>query len=460
MPENAITLLLDFEAQVRRDQGHAPTFLHRRDRRFALACQERALTPTPRLWLAHLARLNPPPPGQPARPPLRRWRTITAGFTGAGIVLGILSMLGLLFYEGGERINLLVILAFVLLHLLFALLTTLQSLANWQPWHWLLRQLREGRGETPLHALQPQLMARAAHCGGLGFGLGALLTLLLLVVVQDLAFGWSTTLNTGAAPFHRLLQAIAWPWQTLWPAAVPDLQLVEQTRFFRSTVGAAPIEPARWGAWWPFVTMLWLGYVIVPRLLLLLLAQLHLRYRAGALLASHPGLTALYYRMETPALDTGSDHHDAADLPDTRTVGTPQPLPPSRTVIGWAGAVLPAPPPHGEPLTLVAGGRATLDEDRHTIELARRQLATEQAPAVWLVTRGWEPPTGELADFIEQARQAWPPQTRIALLPLAPEPPQPPPQHQLDQWLRFAERSHNPLLQVSLPQPDEGGDDA
>jgi len=79
---------------------------------------------------------------------------------------------------------------------------------------------------------------------------------------------------------------------------------------------------------------------------------------------------------------------------------------------------------------------------------------------VWLVTRGWEPPTGELADFIEQAGQSWPADTRIALLPLAPEPRQPLAQHQLDQWLRFAERSGNPLLQVSLPEPDGDERDA
>jgi hypothetical protein len=460
MPDSAVTLLLEFEAQVRRDQAHSPAFLHRRDRRFALECREKALVPSPRLWLEHLNRLNGPETDRQARMPLRRWRGITGGFAVAGALLGILAMTGLLFYEGGQRINLTVILAFVLLQALLALFTSAQSLAGWQPWHWLLRRLAEERSGTALRELQPQLMARAAHSGGLSFGLTGLLTLLLLVVVQDLAFGWSTTLNTGAQAYHSLLQAVAWPWHTLWPAAAPDLQLVEQTRFFRSGEGAGSIDPARWGEWWPFVTMLWLFYVIVPRLLLLLFSLLHLHYRARALLARHPGLTALYYRMETPALDTGAGHHDAADQPDTRTFSALQPLPPSRTVIRWAGAGEPQLPGallEDKPLLLAAGGRATLEEDRAAIEAARRRLAEERAPAVWLLTRGWEPPTGELADFIEQARQSWPADTRIALLPLAPEPRRPLAQHQLEQWLRFAERSGNPLLQVSLPEP--GGEE-
>mgnify|MGYP000704708251 CR=1 FL=1 len=47
--------------------------------------------------------------------------------------------------------------------------------------------------------LQPLLMARAAHLGGSAFATAGLITLLAMVVVQDLAFGWSTTLDTAAA---------------------------------------------------------------------------------------------------------------------------------------------------------------------------------------------------------------------------------------------------------------------
>lgn len=457
MPDSAITLLLEFEAQVRRDQAHAQAFLHRRDRRFALECEEKAIAPSPRQWLDHLNRLNTPVAEPSAREPLRWWRVVTLGFALTGALLGIITMLGLLFYEGGQRINLTMVLAFVMLQSLLALLTTLQSVAGWQPWRWLLRRLAVGHGGTALHALQPQLMARAAHLGGLCFGLSGLVTLLLLVVVQDLAFGWSTTLQAGAQGYHSLLQAVAWPWHTLWPAASPELQLVEQTRFFRSGETAGNINPVRWGEWWPFVTMLWLFYVIVPRLLLLLLSVVHLHYRARSLLARHPALTALYYRMETPALDTGNSHNDAADQPDTRTATTLQPLPPSRTVIRWAGAgepQLPAALLRDTPLILAAGGRATLADDRNTLEAARRHLSDEPAPAVWLVTRGWEPPTGELADFIEQAGECWRPETRIVLLPLAAEPQKTPAPHQLEQWLRFIARSKNPRLQVSLPEPD------
>src|SRR5690554_415017 len=132
---------------------------------------------------------------QAGRAVQQRWRRINGGFAAAGAVFGVLTMAGLLFYDGGQRINVTVIIAFVLLQLLLALATTVQSLTGWQPWSWLQRRLQAQPPGTTLAQLQPALMARAAHTGGSLFALTGLLTLLVMLVVQDLAFGWSTTLN-------------------------------------------------------------------------------------------------------------------------------------------------------------------------------------------------------------------------------------------------------------------------
>ena len=201
MPDSAIRRLLEFDRQVQRDSDQSPAFLHRRDRRFALDCHDSSLTPDPDLWLQHVRRLRVP---VATDDPLRRWRHLTKGFALAGLITGVLAMLGLLFYDGGQRINLTVILAFVLLQCLLAAITTVQAFAGWQPWPWLLRKLFRGSPPGALYSLQPMLMARAAHTGGLMFGLAGLGTLLVLVVIQDLAFGWSTTLDTGPVAFHRL----------------------------------------------------------------------------------------------------------------------------------------------------------------------------------------------------------------------------------------------------------------
>ncbi len=455
MTDSPLRLLLGFDAQAQRDKSQPPAFLHRRDRKFALVCEEQGVAPDATRWLAHLNRLS----GPDATPPttdqtLTFWRRVNTGFAAVGIVAGVLTMVGLLFYDGGQRINITVFLAFGLLQLLLALFTSMQSIVGWQPWRWLIRRFQSGEASKgTITRLHPLLMARAAHLGGLCFSVSGLVTLLVMVVVQDLAFGWSTTLETAAANYHQLVQIIASPWAWLWPAAAPDLALIEATRFFRAgTEGASP-DPALWGQWWPFVTMLWATWVLLPRLLLLLLTSALVRNRARRLISSHPAMHALLYRMETPALDTGNEHNDADDLPDTRIRDNLLPLPDSDTLLCWAGAGEPELPEalrSEKKLILRAGGRASLTEDEQALNQIADHLKTG-GNTVILLTRCWEPPTGELQDFLDSARGIWPSGTRVALVPLAADINREPAGHQIQPWLRFAERVGNEFVRVSLP---------
>jgi hypothetical protein len=468
MADSRLRRLLAFDRQVRRDQAQSPVFVHRRDRRFALDCQARNETPSAGRWLEHLERVGqmrasgeawstPDAPDET----LSRWQRLSSVFAFSGLILGVVTMTGLLYYEGGQRINLTALLAFAALQCLLAVITIVQSLVNWQPWHRVLRRLGLGDRESPLKSLMPAMMARVAHTGGLCFGLAGVATLLVLVVIQDLAFGWSTTLSTGAEEYHRLLTIVAWPWQHLWPAAIPDLALVESTRFFRAEAGFEVTEPGRWGQWWPFVLMVWLCYVVLPRLAGLILAQIQLHIRARRALADHAGMVALAYRLETPTVDTGNDNHDAADSPDENTAAQCQPLPDSQVLIYWAGADDPELPDSlsaGHLLIERAGGQCSLDDDQQTIERCAELLKKQSEPSVTLVARAWEPPIAELSDFIEQARHHWPGNTRIALLPLAndhahaqPGNPQITNPRQLSQWLRFAERAGDERIFVSQP---------
>ncbi|NMT62839.1 DUF2868 domain-containing protein [Marinobacter orientalis] len=450
MPDSAIRRLLEFDRQVQRDSDQSPAFLHRRDRRFALDCRARGVSPGADLWLEHVRRLRPQ---APAKDPLKQWRHLTTGFALAGLIFGVMAMLGLLFYDGGQRINLTVILAFVLLQCILAVITTVQAFAGWQPWHWLLRKFSTASHSGALRPLQPMLMARAAHTGGLMFGVAGLLTLLVLVVIQDLAFGWSTTLNTGSDSYYSLLATLATPWQNLWPAAVPDRELVDATRFFRSESDGAA-DPALWGRWWPFVAMVWTTYVILPRLVLLAVAAIHPGLRARRELARHPGMIALQYRMETPTLDTGNRHNDAADQPDINTPGQLHPLPAAQVLIRWAGVVeseLPDTLSAGYRDILAAGGNVSLEHDHRVLDKAGQVLAASTNPAAVIVTHSWEPPTGELADFLSAARNVWPSATLVALVPVATQPEQRTPDHQLSQWLRFADRCGDSQIVVSTP---------
>ena len=450
MSQHPLRLLLDFDDCIRRDRDQPASFLHRRDRRFALDCQDKGISPTAEQWLQQRHRLSGSVPAGPDWE-LARWQRITSGFCLAGGALGVLAMTGLLFYDGGQRINITVMLAFVGFQLLLALFTTVQSMMGWQPWHWLIRRLRL-EPATPARAnLQPLLMARSAQAGGSVFAATALATLLLMVILQDLAFGWSTTLDTATGSYHALIRAIATPWAWLWPDAAPSQSLVEATRFFRAAPEAPDTPPAIWGQWWPFVVMLWFTWVLVPRLCLLALSHWLVRRRAVALLASHPGWQALSDRMTTPTVETGSDHTDASEPPAPRRHTTQSTVPQTPLRICWAGAEQPSLPGQAEADALRAGGRATLAEDEAVIDRIGQGLIGQPAPAVILFTRSWEPPTGELEDFLETARQQWPANTRVTLVPLATDAESSPADHLIQPWLRFAERQPDAFASVALP---------
>lgn len=383
---------------------------------------------------------------------------MATGFAIGGGLFGILTMLGLLVYEGGQRINVTLLMAFVLLQLLLALFTSLQALLGWQPWRPLLARFGSPKPSRALRDIQPLLMARAAHVGGLCFAVAALMTLLIALVVQDLAFGWSTTLSTVPARFANLVAALAWPWHAIWPAAVPDLSLVEATRFYRADTSASDVPVARWGDWWPFVMMLWLCYVVLPRMILLVLAQVHIVLKARRALQNHPGWRALQYRMETPTLDTGNEHNDADDLPGELQGSVPRPLPEAAVAVFWGGVAdnsLPVAINGQLQQRYVAGGRATLEEDRQTLRQVADRLAENKENDVLLVTRGWEPPTGELQDFIEAAHALWPSSASLTLVPIAPEPAAPLDRHQLPQWLRLQERFPAGFVSVGLAVPPD-----
>ena len=446
---NALTLLLDFDDQYRRDVDQNHAFLHRRDRRFAQQQQEQRQPLTVPAWLASLHALN----GQRqvdsgSDPRLRGWRQARWVFAGLGAVLGVVFMLGLLYYDGGQQINVTLLVALVGLQGLLALFTSVQAWLGWQPWRALLGRWRGN--DDALTSLRPLLSARVAHTGGLMFALTGLLTLLLMVLVQDLAFGWSTTLQASAAGYHQWISALASPWQALWPEAVPSLALVEASQFYRLQQDSGVADPALLGTWWPFVLMLWLVYVLLPRCVLLMLAALQLRWQSHRALRAHPGWQPLHYRFDTPWVDTrGEEEGQPAPAPAQAVLS---PLPASATVIHWAGAGMQSATLVGAlsadpaPQSLRAGGNSSLDDDARV----QAQAGASGQPVI-VVARGWEPPTGELSDFIFDAREQGM-TALLALVPLADEdgaaladP------GLLAQWQRFVDRQRDSQLLLCAP---------
>ncbi|MFP3441710.1 DUF2868 domain-containing protein, partial [Pantoea sp. SIMBA_133] len=88
--------------------------------------------------------------------------------------------------------------------------------------------------------------------------------------------------------------------------------------------------------------------------------------------------------------------------PDTDTRGNLLPLPDSDILLCWAGAGEPELPESlrsGKQLVLTAGGSASLSDDDQALHRIAEHLKN-RARAVILLVRCWQPPTGELQDFL------------------------------------------------------------
>ena len=88
-------------------------------------------------------------------------------------------------------------------------------------------------------------------------------------------------------------------------------------------------------------------------------------------------------------------------------------------------------------------GSASLEHDRAVLE-----QAGQRREPVLILAQGWEPPTGELADFLDDARQQWGEDTVIALVPLAADPGGALSDATLAQWRRFVDRRQHPHLRL------------
>lgn len=232
-------------------------------------------------WLAN-AFPQPPSPGARLVTALRRVQTAAVLL---GLLLGFGFMAGLVAYDGTAQVNVLWIIGFALLQALLALaalamslgkarrLPLLSDLLGYLPARFLrgpLRRLLDAPHQQPgiFDTLHTPFLLLLTQRFALAFNAAALLALFVYVTVQDIAFGWSTTLDIQPQELLAFVRALAVPWLWLAPA-VPTLELVEASQFYRLAGAASAPDPALLGRWWPFLACLWLVYALLPRFLLL-----------------------------------------------------------------------------------------------------------------------------------------------------------------------------------------------
>jgi hypothetical protein len=249
------------------------------------------------------------------------------------------------------------------------------------------------------------------------FNIGALLAVFYLISFSDLAFAWSTTLTLDNATFHRMLGALAWPWHSLFPDAVPSRELIEISRYYRlesGTLGqgmASTDVAAELGQWWPFLIAAIVCYGLLPRLVTLVVSWFRFRHHLGKALPRLPGAPELLARMNFPLITTSATGPETPPAFPAGTDDEPQRLSGSGLkcrVVEWSGST-----GNSETITarlralgvdplvfLRAGGSCSTREDRGIIA----SLCNEPDEGVAIVAKSWEPPLLEFLDFVQGVR--------------------------------------------------------
>lgn len=474
---------LDLISALAADQDHSLTKRHTRDRELAL---KEGLAPLPAQPSARLAALEcwwrlggealrTTTEARSAGAALDRARALGGlALTLLGFVLGSSVTAVALRYDGSAPINLISLLGVLVvlpgLMLLFTLLLLpgrapglgwLQDvLATFSPGQWLSAAINRRFPQADLGWFEPlapprngfetRLGERSAIgrwqlvCYGqlfaVAFFLASLAVLLLRVTFSDLTFGWSTTLELNAQPVVRWVAALSTPFAALWPAAAPEPELVRLSQFNR----AAPLDPVqvqRLGAWWPFLVCTIACYGLLPRLLLLWLAQARLKAAERRALLQHPLVQRLFERMDTPVVDHRVDRQEefvpstpAPAVPDTGSIARLQIDGARAALVNWNGAVPEAElgawlgthlssPPASE---VTLGTQTPLADEQ-------RALAGLSVDTLLVLCKAWEPPLLEFLDFAARAKAALGAEGRVLIVPVGIEA-QPPSPADLGIW--------------------------
>jgi len=415
------------------------------------------------------------PEGAGAR--LDRLRTIvTVAMAAAGSIAGVAVALAAFAYDGSQPVNvvrLLLLLVGAQL-VLFALTLLLlpgrvpglrhvqDLLTTLNPGAWAVGVYRKLAGASPnaaglfeLHATRSAArrffkwqVLYWSQTAAVMFNIAALVTAIMLVTFSDLAFGWSTTLEVDSTAASRVVQAIARPWASFAPLAVPSPELVEQSQFFRLERAGRSIEsPRALGAWWPFTVFALVTYGLLPRLALLVLAAARLRAATGALLVDDSRVTALLDRMTSPAIETAAGQHDETPPADAGVVAhAHRPMTGSARALIWENS-LPADAARSyarrhlglDVLDVAEAGAGRLASDRAALE----RVAADGSQTLIVFTPAWEPPLLELRDFLAELRQRLGPAASIVVAPV-PDGPRAVTELERATWQRAVAELHDP----------------
>lgn len=365
---------------------------------------------------------------------------ISFSFGLVGFVVGVFVGYGLLSGDSLGRVNLLFLLAlFAFLPVLGLILSLFllvtggrKGLAGWilelpvLPKHYSAEILNldlSGRRKSWLF-YQTQLLT-------LSFAGGGLLVYFLLLIGTDISFVWRSTL-LEASDLLPVLNTLALPW-FFWGEAQPSLELLQQTQDFRLSAQTADIPEL--GQWWKYILAAQLTYNLIPRSIMLVVSRQ--RYQKEETIDSKSSETLQTKRNQRNFVN---EERDLAPVVNSVN-GT-------YALLDWAGS----PPICHDHLNKRLGNPVSLTKvDPLKVAVENREGTDTSAEALVVLVKAWEPPMGELQDFL--STQSGPEQKLILPMDWDDESIRPVKEIHLDEWRRFGSvLSEWKILQLEEPE--------
>jgi len=343
----------------------------------------------------------------------------------ATFVLGIVSGLALLSYNGHEPVNVVYFMAIVIFLPLFTMILTLMSmlkahrsksvLVHLSPAYWiesmmilLPNTIQENIVTLKINPLLSNwIIIKRSQFIALFFSLGLLLALLAVVATKDIAFAWSTTLQVTPEVFYKYLNVLAVPWREFVPTAVPSLELIEQSQYFRlgDKLSEEMIDNAsKLGEWWKFLLFSTLFYALFLRFIMYLISALGYRYALKKSFMSLEGVNSLLHDMNEPIISTHASREESISYIPNKDIQGIRKLDTSYDVVqGWAMpltqlSVLNDSMQVISPNIFEVGGGNTLEEDSEIVHKSDGE--------VLLYVKAWEPPTMDFLDYLDELMQS------------------------------------------------------
>ena len=345
---------------------------------------------------------------------------VTFALVVIAFALGLLTGIGLLSYSGREPVNVIYFIAVVIFFPLLTMTLTLIAmlgassaqnvLIHLSPAFWMEKivGMMPAKVEESIKTFQINpllanwMILKRSQIIVLFFSLGLLLALLGVVVTKDIAFSWSTTLHISPAGLHEFLTVLALPWREFIPSAVPSLELIEQSQYFRlgEKLNEEMIAHAsQLGEWWKFLALATLFYAIFLRILMYVLVSFGYSRALKRSLLTLKGTTKLLREINEPIISTHAKRKERTFIPHEKSYEQiVSSLDASYDCIhGWAI-------PYekllllGDSMQVIApnyfeaGGTNSFDEDSEVISKSHGE--------VLLLVKAWEPPTMDFIDYL------------------------------------------------------------